>query len=137
MESLLGSEDYAILHEGLKEVAPLTDRTVAIKRNSGFTGGTYDGTTPSPSFNYFYVSGTVESITQLEMTQTGGELALGDLKFTTSLDIREVGEGGGGYTLQEGDVLVYEGYEYRVFGKPWREYLAGGLGFTRTYWKRG
>ena len=136
MESLVSGEDFSMLSDGLKEVSGLTDRTIAIKRNTGFAGGTYDGTAPSPTFKYFYLRGTVENVTEAEMTQTGGELSLGDVRFTTTVDIRQIGEGGGGYTLQEGDVLVYDGYEYRVFGIPWREYLAGGLAFTKSFWKR-
>ena len=136
MENLIGTEDYSILKDGLKEIGTLTDRQVAIKSNVAFVGGTYDGTAPSPTYKYFYLQGTVENITQDEMTMTGGELALGDIRLTTLIDIRPKGEGGGGYTLQEGDVLVYDGYEYFVFGKPWREFLAGGMAFSRSYWKR-
>lgn len=136
MEPIIGSDDYGILKDGLREVGTLTDRQVAIKSNYGFTGGTYDGTEPSPTYKYYYLQGTVESVTQDEITNTGGELAMGDIRLTTLTDIRAKGEGGGGYTLQEGDVLVYDGYEYFIFGKPWREFLAGGMAFSRSYWKR-
>lgn len=136
MESLLSGDDYAILNEGLKEVSGLTNRTVAIKRNTGFIGGTYDGTAPSSTYKYFYLDATIENVSDAQMTMTGGELALGDIHLTTTIDIRNVGEGGGGLTLQEGDVLVYDGYEYTIYGNPNRVFLAGGLAYTGSFWKK-
>ena len=136
MEPLISGEDYAILKEGIRETGTLTDRQVAIKSNAGFVGGTYDGTAPSPVYKYFYLQGTVERVTQNEITNSGGELVFGDITLETLIDIRQKGEGGGGYTLQEGDVLVYDGYEYFIWGSPNREFLAGGMAFSRSYWKR-
>jgi|SRR5882672_8739910 len=136
MENLIGTEDYAIFQEGLMEVSSLVDKQVAIKRNSGFTGGTYDGTSPAPTYTYFYLMANIENVTDAQMTMTGGELMLGDIQLTTQADIRNVGEGGGGYTLQQGDVLVYDGYEYTIWGNPNRVFLAGGLAYTRSFWKK-
>lgn len=136
MENLLDGQDFQNIAEGLQETSGLTDRTLQIKRNSGFTGGTYDGVAPSPTFTYFTFMGTVEGVTQKEAVNSGGMLSLGDLTVTTTVGAQFKQEGGDGYTIQQGDILIYEGLEFYMVGVPFREFVAGGVAFTRSYWRR-
>lgn len=136
MESLLSGEDSGIVADCLKEISGLTDRMVQIKRNSGFTGGSLNGVAKSPTYLYFDIMGTVEDVKPEEAVHAGGMLELGDVTLTTTLDIYEKGEGGDGYSLQEGDVLVYEKKEYYPVGRPWREFVAGGMAFAKGVWRR-
>lgn len=136
MEPLLDGTDFETITDALSETSGLTDRLLQVKRNSGFTGGTLDGTDPSPTYFYFNLMGTIESVTKDEAVHSGGMLELGDISLTTTFDILEKGEGGDGYTLQESDVLIYDQKEYYTVGRPYREYVAGGIAFTRSYWRR-
>lgn len=136
MESLLSGEDFGVFADALKEVSSLTDRLLQIKRNTGFTPGTFDGTDPTPNYVYFNINATAENITHKEATNSGGMLSLGDLMVTFPMDVLEKGEGGDGYTLQEGDVLIYDLKEWYMVGIPEREYALGGVAYTRSYWRR-
>jgi hypothetical protein len=65
-------------------------------------------------------------------------LTLGDLRITTTLGVNEKTEGevGGGYVIQQGDVLIYDQKEFFMVGNPKREYVAGGIAFSESYWRR-
>ena len=136
MESLLSGEDFEIISDALQETSGLVERMVQIKRNSGFTAGGLNGVAKTPTYLYFDIMGTAEATKQEEAVHTGGIIALGDVTFTTTLDIMAKGEGGDGYTLQEGDILVYDLKEYYPVGIPWREFVAGGNAFTKSIWRR-
>ena len=136
MESMLDGNDYMNVAEALQEVSGLTDRTLQIKRNTGFTGGALNGVAPKPNYEVFNFMGTVEAVTQQEAVLSGGELALGDIRLTTTIPVLGKGEGGGGYTIQEGDVLIYLQKEWRITGIPKPEDFAGGSPFTMSFWRR-
>ena len=136
MEPLLDGADFQIAMESLQEVSGLTDRLIQIKRNSGFTGGTLDGVAASPNYKYFDVMATVEEVTQQEIVHSGGMLSLGNLRIAFNMNVLEKGEGGDGYVLQEGDVVIYDQKEWHSVGIPFRNYVAGGVTHVSTYWRR-
>jgi len=136
VENLLDGTDFQNVVEALQETSGLTDRTLQIKRNTGYSGGTYNGTAPTPTYQYFNFMGTVESVTQQEAVNSGGMLSLGDLRITTTISVQPKGEGGAGYTIQQGDVLVYQNKEWFMVGIPKPEDMAGGVPFTNSYWRR-
>lgn len=136
MEPLIDGTDFENITDSLAETSGLTDRLIQVKRNSGFTGGALDGTAPTPTYKYFDIMGTIESVKQEEAVHAGGMLSLGDVSLTTSMDVNEKGEGGDGYSIQQGDVIIYDQKEWYQVGIPYREFVAGGLAYTRSYWRR-
>lgn len=137
MEPLLDGTDFENIAEALQEVSGLTDKMLQLKRNTGFTGGALNGVAPTPTYLYYDFMGTWVSVTQEEMVLAGGMLSLGDMVLTTTMDIQFKGEGGGGYTIQQGDVIVNEGKEWGSVGIPFRNFVAGGVAYTKSFWRRG
>ena len=131
MEPMLDAEDYSMVSDSLQEMAGLTDRLIQIIRNTGgFTGGTLDGVAPSPVQVTYDLMATVESVTQEEVTNSGGQLTLGDLKLSIPIDVVEK-------TTQptQGDKLMFEGYPWYIVGKAERVYIAG-LEYSVSKWHR-
>ncbi len=137
MENLLSDGmDFENISDALRETSGLGDRLLQIKRNTGFTGGDYNGVAEGPTYVYFNLPGTALSITQVEAVHSGGMLSLGDLRVTFWMNVLEKGEGGDGYTLQESDVLIYDQKEWHSVAIPERVYAAGGITNVNTYWRR-
>lgn len=130
MENLIDGEDFAFMAEAMQEVAGLTDRLVQVKRNTGFTGGTLDGVDPSPVYQLIDVMATIESVSDQEIMQSGGFLTVGDMKFSAPIELYEKTE-----TPQQGDVLLFEDFDWYMVGKVSRE-TVGGIVYSRATFRR-
>ena len=129
MEPMLDGEDYSFIQDALQEMSGLTDRLIRLIRNTGgFTGGTLDGVAPSPVQLSYDIMASVDSVTQDEVTNSGGQLTLGDLKVSIPMDVVEK-------TIQptQGDKLLFEGYTWYIVGKAERVYIAG-LEYSVSKW---
>lgn len=140
MDPLIDGEDFASISMSMQEISPVTDRLLTLKRVTGFTAGTFDGVTPSPTYRTIQAPGLVEQVTPQEVVHSGGLLTLGDLKLITTFDILEKLDNVYPYTdttkPQQADELVYEGVAYHMVGKPYREFEGGGVVEARSYWRR-
>jgi hypothetical protein len=138
MQEILNGEDFETIQDALKETSGSVEVWVTIKRNTGFTGGTYDGTAPSPTYSQFDVPVTIEEITPEESVQSGGMLSLGDIKMTSVFDVQEKTENipGQSGTPKESDILIYKSRQWYLVGVPDCMNVSDGQPFIKSYWKR-
>lgn len=134
MEPLLCGSDYSDALAQFKERLGLHGRNVVVKRFTSFSGGTGE-TAPNRNTTNVTVKAIINAVTPAAQNQSGGFVMVGDIRTTTLIDVVEDKEGIGTSSTQA-DFLTYEGNNWRLIGKPTRNFHGGGRVSTDAYWRR-
>lgn len=136
MEDILDGEDFQALAEAMLQDQAVSGQIVTFERTEASGTVSLNGKTGGPTLSYHDVQGTLEDVSQVELIVPGGMVSLGDIRFTSTFDVREKRDSNtpGGY--QVADVMIYGGFKWYMVGIPFRKVLSGGVLEVKSYWRR-
>jgi hypothetical protein len=114
--------DRALIKSSNQEGRLEIGEPVVVKFITGVNpGDPARGISPSYVFRHLPTRAIIESITQVDVMQSGGLYALGDIKVQLDETLKEVID----KTANIGDRVLWQNNEYRVVGKRQPETLLG------------